>query len=137
MNLKEQKSEWFVIHDGKHYGPVSLDDLRDEVKRGRLHPHQDMLWKNGLTSWVPAGTLEKMAASLVMTKAENPQFDTHQAEGSSERSVRISFLLWLSTGLFLLGAIFFLLMVVMPKEHQLRVKLYEGIERVEAIWQKR
>jgi len=28
-------------------------------------------------------------------------------------------------------------MVALPKEHQLRVKLYEGMNRVEAIWQKR
>jgi hypothetical protein len=136
MNIKEQKAEWFVIHDGKHYGPVSLNDLRDEAKRGRLHPHKDMLWKNGLTSWVPAETLEQMAASPAAIAAKKPQFVTYQVEDSSKRSVLLSFLLWLLIGILLLGTTFFVLMIALPKEHRLRIKLHEATGRVEAIWQK-
>lgn len=136
MNLKEQKAEWYVIHEGKHYGPVSLNDLRDEAKRGRLHPHYDVLWKSGLATWVPAGTLEQMATSPALIAAKKSQAITYQPEKNSERSVVLSCLLWLFVGIFLLGATFFILMITLPQQHQLRIKLYEAMEKVESIWQK-
>jgi Na+/proline symporter len=137
MNLEEQNTEWFVIHDGKHFGPVSVNDLRYEATLGRLHPQNDMLWKSGLPSWIPAGTLEQIVSAPAAIPAKRPQFVTQQSKEHSKRNLVVTFLLWISFCIFLLAATSLVLMVALPKEHQLRVKLYEGIDRVEAIWQKR
>jgi hypothetical protein len=37
--------EWFVTHDGKHYGPVSFVDLRFAAERGELDLNLDLVWK--------------------------------------------------------------------------------------------
>jgi hypothetical protein len=58
MEEMETAKEWFVTHDGKQFGPVSLDDLRFEAERGELNPRLDMVWKNGMDDWIPAGEVE-------------------------------------------------------------------------------
>lgn len=50
--------EWFVTHEGKQFGPVSIDDLKFEVERGELNPRLDMVWKDGMEDWIPAGELD-------------------------------------------------------------------------------
>lgn len=58
MDETAAAKEWFVTHEGKQYGPVSIKDLRYEVKTGDLNPRLDMIWKNGMDAWIPAGELE-------------------------------------------------------------------------------
>lgn len=50
--------EWYVTHEGKQFGPVSLDDLKYEAERGELNPRLDMVWKAGMEEWKPAGDLD-------------------------------------------------------------------------------
>lgn len=50
--------EWFVTHEGKQFGPVYFDDLKFEVERGELNPRLDLVWKNGMADWIPAGELD-------------------------------------------------------------------------------
>jgi len=49
---------WFVTHEGKQFGPVSIDDLRFEAERGELSPKHDVVWKKGMEGWIPAGQVE-------------------------------------------------------------------------------
>jgi hypothetical protein len=58
MEETEPVKEWFVTHDGKQFGPVSKDDLKFEAERGELNPRLDMVWKNGMEDWIPAGEVE-------------------------------------------------------------------------------
>jgi uncharacterized membrane protein YhaH (DUF805 family) len=58
MEEPEMAKEWYVTHEGKQFGPVSLDDLKYEAERGELNPRLDMVWKAGMEDWMPAGDLE-------------------------------------------------------------------------------
>jgi hypothetical protein len=58
MEDTEPVKEWFVTHEGKQFGPVSMDDLKFEAERGELNPRLDMVWKSGMEDWIPAGEVE-------------------------------------------------------------------------------
>lgn len=58
MENAESAKEWYVTHEGKQFGPVSIDDLKYEVERGELNPRLDMVWKQDMEDWIPAGDLE-------------------------------------------------------------------------------
>lgn len=47
---------WYYTIDGKRNGPVSPAQLKDLASKGQLLP-TDMVWKNGMTSWVTASKL--------------------------------------------------------------------------------
>lgn len=47
-----------MTHAGEQFGPVSIDDLKFEVERGELNPRLDMVWKEGMEDWIPAGKVE-------------------------------------------------------------------------------
>lgn len=49
---------WYVTHAGEQYGPVSVDDVKFEAERGELNPRLDMVWKEGMEDWIPAGQVE-------------------------------------------------------------------------------
>ena len=52
--------EWFYRHDGRVYGPVSLDDLRTALALGFLRP-TDLVRERIVGDWVGAGTLHAIA----------------------------------------------------------------------------
>jgi hypothetical protein len=58
MAEKEPGKEWFVTREGNRFGPVSVDDLKFEAGRGELNPRLDMVWKDGMDGWIPAGEVE-------------------------------------------------------------------------------
>ncbi|MEP2776839.1 MAG: DUF4339 domain-containing protein [Luteolibacter sp.] len=76
MEEPEMVKEWYVTHEGKQFGPVSLDDLKFEAERGELNPRLDMVWKEGMKEWMPSGDLE-----AVFTK--NKEAEKKEVEGSS------------------------------------------------------
>ncbi len=51
------ESRWYVAVDGEKRGPISSQDLRKLVKIKRLKP-TDLLWKEGFSDWVEAGTVQ-------------------------------------------------------------------------------
>ena len=51
------KREWFYRHDGRVYGPVSLDDLRTALSLGFLRP-TDLVRERIVGDWVGAVTLD-------------------------------------------------------------------------------
>ena len=62
--------EWFVTHEGKQFGPVSIDDLKFEAERGRLDPRLDMIWRQDMDDWIPAGDLEGLFVKNEVAEAE-------------------------------------------------------------------
>jgi hypothetical protein len=37
---------WYYQHEGKTFGPVASEEMRDLARRGLLHPH-DLIWPEG------------------------------------------------------------------------------------------
>lgn len=46
-------SAWFYSRDGKQFGPVSAQELRELALRHVIQP-SDLVWKEGLKTWKPA-----------------------------------------------------------------------------------
>lgn len=53
---------WYVGKNGNKSGPFSPAELRDMASRGDLLP-TDMVWKQGLASWVQASAIKGLFAS--------------------------------------------------------------------------
>ena len=55
--------EWFYTVDGKtKYGPVSSAQLKGLANSAHLQP-TDLVWKEGMAQWVPAGKLKGLFSS--------------------------------------------------------------------------
>src|SRR5262245_3959390 len=52
-------SEWYYSHEGQRHGPVSSEQLRELVATGKLRP-DDLIWKEGMDNWMPAGKAKKL-----------------------------------------------------------------------------
>ncbi len=51
-------SEWFLAVKGEKLGPVSRKELEEFARLGGLDPRADMVWKEGMADWLPAGEIE-------------------------------------------------------------------------------
>ena len=49
-------AEWYYAKGGTRYGPVSMDQLKELAARGKLGP-DDLVWREGLETWVRARTI--------------------------------------------------------------------------------
>jgi hypothetical protein len=49
--------QWYYIKDGEKHGPVHVVNLKRLAQNEKLMP-TDLLWKEGLADWVPAGRLK-------------------------------------------------------------------------------
>lgn len=58
---------WFYTREGERHGPVAFADLREKAGAAALDPRLDMVWKQGMAEWKPAGEIdglfEKRAAA--------------------------------------------------------------------------
>lgn len=52
-------TEWHYSKGGQQHGPVTAADLKTLAKSGELLP-TDMIWKEGMAEWKPAGSLNKL-----------------------------------------------------------------------------
>lgn len=56
--MGEAGRAWYLASpSGRHTGPLSGADLREQASSGVLSPEQ-LLWHQGLDSWIPAGNLD-------------------------------------------------------------------------------
>jgi len=55
-------AQWFYGRSGQQNGPVPTEQLRQLVASGQVQP-TDLIWKEGMASWVPATELEQLAAA--------------------------------------------------------------------------
>ncbi len=53
--------EWFYAKHGKQDGPVDVAALRGKVQSGEVAP-TDLVWKEGMAEWTPAGELAELTA---------------------------------------------------------------------------
>lgn len=59
--------QWFYSRNGQKSGPVSLGELRRLAASGGLSP-DDQIWKEGMISWTPAGSVKALFATAAAEK---------------------------------------------------------------------
>jgi uncharacterized membrane protein YhaH (DUF805 family) len=52
------KSVWFYTCEGDRLGPVSFEELRAMAASTSLNPRLDMVWKQSMNEWQPAGQID-------------------------------------------------------------------------------
>jgi uncharacterized membrane protein YhaH (DUF805 family) len=55
---ESQRGSWYFSRDGERIGPVGFADLQLKAKEGGLNPRLDVVWKEGMTDWKPAGEID-------------------------------------------------------------------------------
>jgi hypothetical protein len=60
-------SEWHYAKDNQQLGPVTSAQLRQLAGSGQIHP-TDMVWKDGMPDWVPAGKIKGLFATNAATR---------------------------------------------------------------------
>ncbi|MCD4825875.1 MAG: DUF975 family protein [Phycisphaerae bacterium] len=56
-------NEWYCTVDGKQYGPVSLEELKQWIANGRVKP-ENLVWMSEMTDWVPASSVPELNAVI-------------------------------------------------------------------------
>jgi Interferon-induced transmembrane protein/GYF domain 2 len=55
-------AQWYYSKNGTQLGPVALEVLRSKLRSGEVSP-ADLVWKDGMTDWQPAGKIADLAIS--------------------------------------------------------------------------
>ncbi|NJM38311.1 MAG: DUF4339 domain-containing protein [Akkermansiaceae bacterium] len=63
--------QWYYSKNGTQLGPVSEADLRGKIASGEVAA-VDMIWKEGMGDWQPAGSVKELAISAVSPGASSP-----------------------------------------------------------------
>ncbi|GIH02150.1 antifreeze protein, type I [Rhizocola hellebori] len=63
--------QWFVGADGNRLGPFDLDALRARAGSGSLSA-ETLVWKAGMSGWLPAGQIPELASVLATTPPPLP-----------------------------------------------------------------
>ena len=51
---------WFYLRDGQQIGPIDTNELIAALRAG-LVQHADLVWREGLADWIPAGQIPELA----------------------------------------------------------------------------
>ena len=65
------KAEWFYAKNKQKVGPVTEDQLKELVRSGELTP-TDMVWKQGMAKWQPAGAVDGLLPNPALAPPEPP-----------------------------------------------------------------
>src|SRR5690554_3585406 len=49
---------WFYSREGVQNGPASLAELQKMARAGQLNPRHDLVWRQGMPDWKPAGEID-------------------------------------------------------------------------------
>ena len=63
--------EWFFTREGRQQGPVTGEALRSMLAAGQVG-WSDMVWKAGMTGWLPAGSVASLAPAGAMSPPPLP-----------------------------------------------------------------
>jgi hypothetical protein len=55
-------SDWYFSHDGTQHGPVPYSELERLAENGEFDPADDLVWREGMNDWKPAGSVEELKA---------------------------------------------------------------------------
>ncbi|NDC53529.1 MAG: DUF4339 domain-containing protein, partial [Planctomycetia bacterium] len=65
-------SQWYYKRDGQRFGPLTSRKIRRMAWRGDLLP-TDLLWKEGMTGWRPAGDSHRLFRGTDADPAARPR----------------------------------------------------------------
>lgn len=57
-------SEWYYAHGGEQKGPVPVSELQRLAGTGDFDPAADLVWREGMEDWKPAGMIEELAPAF-------------------------------------------------------------------------
>ena len=66
--------------DGREYGPISLEELKDWVREGRVSK-DTLIWRMDLGSWTPASKFSELDIALRELYARSPEIEDVSAQG--------------------------------------------------------
>jgi hypothetical protein len=61
---KSAKSVWFYTCEGERLGPVTFEELRAMAVKQSLDPRLDMVWRQTMDAWKPAGQIDGLFERL-------------------------------------------------------------------------
>ena len=53
---------WYYAKDGNQAGPIGTDELQGKLASGEVS-QQDLVWREGMPNWQPAGTVAELASA--------------------------------------------------------------------------
>ena len=56
--MNDSEPIWYFSVAGQQQGPVTLAELKSKAAGGALNPRHDLVWKQGMKDWQPAGEVE-------------------------------------------------------------------------------
>ena len=59
---------WFLSRGGKTFGPYPFGQLQQWATSRQIAP-EDVIWQDGMPSWIPAGSVEGLFAPAASTGA--------------------------------------------------------------------
>ena len=65
------ENSWFYTREGERLGPVAFADLREKAGEAALDPRLDMVWKQGMAEWKPAGEIEGLFEKRAAAEPES------------------------------------------------------------------
>jgi hypothetical protein len=65
-------SQWFYTKGEQRHGPVALEQLNLLAAAGALDA-SDLVWREGMSEWLPANTIEGLTVPRRMAGASSPQ----------------------------------------------------------------
>jgi hypothetical protein len=88
-------AEWFLVAKGKKLGPLSREKLGEIACQGGLDPRLDMVWREGMGDWMPAGLVEGLFERRVPEpeSEEEDFFFHHELTGPWPGVGRVGFFL--------------------------------------------
>ena len=89
------ETQWYYMQDDEQCGPLSSKQLIELVQTGELTPTH-MIWKEGLSDWIPAGSIsglfkeqqQESAAPVVAEDVSFPVVDTEPSAPVPRRKKR-------------------------------------------------
>ena len=64
--------QWYCVIGGQQYGPIGEDVLRQWLAQGRVL-HTDLVWREGIAEWTPAGQAPELSAAFGAYPPPAPQ----------------------------------------------------------------
>lgn len=75
-------AEWYCTQKGQRTGPVTWSQLRQLATSGEL-ASTDMVWKNGMPTWVPASSIQNLLPLPHAVSSPPPSLPSPLATGST------------------------------------------------------
>jgi hypothetical protein len=74
--------QWYYSKNSAQLGPITLDELKAKLASGEVAP-SDVVWREGMQDWRPAGTLPELAVAPSVAQPVSASPATGQLAESS------------------------------------------------------